>query len=389
MCGIVGVISKKAYGFIAKDLQIFHELLYVDNLRGDDSTGIIGVNKYGDFYIDKAALDAHDFLKEYGSTCSSLIDMQKDGVAIIGHNRKGTVGKISDETAHPFVAKDHFAMVHNGTLYNHTQLYNTDVDSQALTLHLEHTINNPNYSLDALGDALNQVYGAYACVWYNQVTNKVQFLRNEQRPLWLAESEDSYYLSSEGGMLHWILTRNGVKYSKLEQIPTNNLHTIIPGYAKPVVVEVIPEKKYQPTPINGVGVTNTGGASTNNESTQVSKNKSKKLNRKLMGKDIEFFVDDYVEKYPFPGSDKDNWRILGETPVCCDIDHVVRADLNIKFWQLEDITEIEKRLCVGRVNQVTYDPSTKSIQIDVTNVRVHPKSNITKLTNEKTSVTIH
>ena len=58
------------------------------------------------------------------------------GKALIGHNRKATVGSVNNATAHPFVVGDSFAMVHNGTLRNHKALADTVVDSEALAIHL-------------------------------------------------------------------------------------------------------------------------------------------------------------------------------------------------------------------------------------------------------------
>lgn len=394
MCGIVAVISKKAFGFLAKDIEVFTELLYVDNLRGDDSTGVIGVDKYGDMFIDKSAEDAPDFLFSY-TRSAAMKEIQKDGNVLIGHNRKGTVGKISDVTAHPFVVKDQFAMVHNGTLWNHTQLHNTDVDSEALAKHIEGTINKQGYVLDDLANALADVYGAYAVVWYNQVTNRVQFLRNDQRPLWLCEDDNSYYLGSEGGMLHWILTRNGIKYKNLEMIKTDTLYTITPGYTNSLLVETLPEKKAAPVSqsTGGTGstsqVTDTAGSKPLVD--QVSKNKFKKLNRKVTGQKIEFYIDDYVEKYPFTGDNKVDWKIMGITEALGNYAHIVKGDINLTTLGLAKIECVEEEFFTGVISQSTYDPRTKQIELHVKDIKLVPHVPVKKATDDKETypVTLH
>src|ERR1700752_137462 len=132
MCGIVGFISKwKATGFSAKQQKMFYQLLHADMLRGWEATGVITVAKNGDFGIMKEASDASVF---NGSFIDSDLDkdMYKEGVAVIGHNRAKTIGENKDENAHPFVVDDTFAMVHNGTLRNHKDMHDTEVDSEAL-----------------------------------------------------------------------------------------------------------------------------------------------------------------------------------------------------------------------------------------------------------------
>lgn len=394
MCGIVAVISKKAFGFLAKDIEVFTELLYVDNLRGDDSTGVIGVDKYGDMFIDKSAEDAPDFLFSY-TRSAAMKEIQKDGNVLIGHNRKGTVGKISDVTAHPFVVNDRFAMVHNGTLWNHTQLHNTDVDSEALAKHIEGTINKQGYVIDDLANALNEVYGAYAVVWYNQVTNRVQFLRNDQRPLWLCEDDNSYYLGSEGGMLHWILTRNGIKYKNLEMIKTDTLYTITPGYINSLLVEPLPEKKSPPVSptTGGTGSISQSTAPAGNKQLvdQVSKNKFKKLNRKVTGQKIEFYIDDYVEKYPFTGDNKVDWKIMGITEALGNYAHIVKGDINLTNLGLAKIECVDEEFFTGVISQSTYDPRTKQIELHVTDIKLVPHVPTKKATDDKETypVTLH
>ena len=394
MCGIVTVISKKQFGFIRQDIVTFEELLYADNLRGDDSTGVLGVDKYGDFYVDKSSEDARDFLWEYRSK-DSYKAMAKDGVALIGHNRKATIGKRSDETAHPFVVKEHFGMVHNGTLYNHRALHDTTVDSEALAMHLEACINSDDYDLQKLADELWQVNGAYACVWYNQKTHKVQCIRNKDRPLWIADTESNYYLASEGSMLHWILGRNGVKYKTLEQVPVDTLHTFSPGNGKEVVVEVLPEKKSPPaaptSQQNGsVGSTTATTASTYVGSGEaLSKNAFKRISKGLVGKTLLFWIDDYVEATWPPAKDDDRYLIMGSSETCDDFRHVVKSKISLKEIKCNTPMELTSLFFQGKVGHCTFNNSQKTIEIHLVGVTKVPTVYSSKGKDEKTSVTVH
>lgn len=396
MCGLVAIISKKAYGFVYKDLEAFEELLYADALRGDDSTGVIGVDKFGDMYIDKAALDGRDFLLQYVKSQAHK-EMLSYGVGMIGHNRKGTVGKVSDETAHPFVVNDNFALVHNGTLYNHTKLKDTTVDSEALAYHLEAALRNPNYSLDTFGEALAEVNGAYACIWYDQLRDKIQFMRNEQRPLWIADCEDMWALASEGSMLHWILGRNSMKYSKLEQIKTNTLYTLSPGTRDALVVEDIPTKKAMPTTTantRGVG-TSTGanlGNTDNLNSNTLSKQQFKRLRKFWLNRSVDFWVEDYVEKNLFQHqADEQDYLLMGSSPDLESYRHIVRGEVNLDKLGLTSPKKFDDFFFRGTIRMVEFDDKTREVIFHVNGIRLVPQSSPfhKDKSNEKTTVTIH
>lgn len=403
MCGIVAVVSKKSYGFNRKEVDVFEQLLYADALRGEDSTGIIGVNKYGDLYIDKSAEDAHNFMVEYVNSGPHK-EMISNGVALIGHNRKATVGKIIDDNAHPFVINNHFAMVHNGSLYNHQKLKETTVDSEALAHHIESAIHTEGFNTDILGEALSDVWGAYACVWYDQKNHKVQFLRNDQRPLWCAEGVDAWFLASEGGMLHWILSRNNVTFKGLASTTKDTLHTLFPGTAKQISVETIPEKKSPPvTSTKGTGSSSTTETSSTKtdagklgqDSTvaeTASKNQFKRLNKKLVGKPIEFWIDDWVEKHLFETNrDETDFLIMGESDTLQGFRHVVRGEVNLDDLEILSVENLDNFFYRGTIQRMEFDLKQKVIVVHLHKIIKIPSiSTITKVTlNEETSATLH
>lgn len=202
MCGIVAVINKYTNGFNQVQINAFESLLYIDGLRGLDSTGVIYVNNRGDFTTLKGAVTAPNFL---GHPMWENLGKEayKEGSALIGHNRKATKGVVSDLNAHPFVVNDELALVHNGTMFgDHRKYANVEVDSHAIT-HLLHD--------KGVEDSIKELQAAYTLFWYDQRNKSVNLLRNTQRPLWWLETADAYYYASEKAFLEFIIQRHALK----------------------------------------------------------------------------------------------------------------------------------------------------------------------------------
>lgn len=188
MCGLVGM----AGNISRHDIETtFRDMLDVSQLRGRDSTGVIRVlpNNRG-----------YDWAKEVG-TPNFLVDTRRyesrilgNSSAVIGHTRAKTVGEVNRRSAHPFdYPEQGICGVHNGTLRNHYKLKGYEagmVDSEVLYAHLAQT--NPQ-------DTFSEVEGAFACVWWNDNDKTLNFIRNEERTLYFAYSEDrrTLYWASE------------------------------------------------------------------------------------------------------------------------------------------------------------------------------------------------
>lgn len=209
MCGIVGVIAKKETKNISyKEKEMFIDMLFADALRGLDSTGLFVVNKWGNVDWAKEASVSADFLEN--KEADKILNKYYSAMAMVGHNRKATIGKVSDETAHPFI-EDDFILVHNGTLTNHKELNDkVDVDSHALC----HAI-----ASDGIDKALDKVKGAYAIACYDTKNKKLFLARNKERPLWICESEDMFAFASEPWLLYGMAWRNEIKLTK-QPVPT-------------------------------------------------------------------------------------------------------------------------------------------------------------------------
>jgi len=346
--------------------------MYTGALRGMDSTGVITVEKNGDFHVDKAAVPSYEFMPEYDKSVSKNLALNC-GIALIGHNRKGTVGKIGDDTAHPFVINDIFAMVHNGTLYGHTKLAETTVDSEALAHVIERALNGDDHTLKHLEDELREVNGAYAIVGYNQATHKIHILRNNQRPMCLAETADSYYFASEGGMLQWILNRNGIKPTSLISVAEDMWLTFSfdeEGDATLSMDKLDTKKSYfqnTSSTVTKVGVVTTKASTAS--PTTMNKHEYKKLKKNLIGKTLEFYVVDYVEKNLFAPNNTD-YLIMAEADGL-DMVHLIRGCISVgQMGIMSSIETIDWYLLSGKIENMEYNMQSKTVEIFVSNIDI-------------------
>lgn len=421
MCGIVGVVTKAHNGLIKRVEDSFFQMLYADAVRGEDSTGVIAVEKDTTFHIAKEAISAEWFINSLKVSQSPITNaMWNRGAAYIGHNRKKTIGKISDETAHPFVVEDTFAVVHNGTLRKHHELApNCDVDSQALAIHLHGAFSRGGSESDAikaeLEDALGKVDGAYALAMYNQDRHRVHLLRNKERPLSVIETEDAWYFMSEPLMGVWILVRNGYTYTKLDlkhleehEIVTFDLDK------KTMGVEKLTPKKAVPPTTGGLHIIQSsqsrGKTTTETQSNATAGNSKKgnpcktdkelkKFRHKWEGKRIYFWTDDYLEKN-FPRTVEDH----GETEVTLmgeheeiSFWHTILADIDMdklgikyvedfatkKWTGIIESIDVTKAGCLQIHMQDGCKPMAPSTQMDIVRVAREYKAKLGKMLQDE------
>ncbi|AXH71992.1 MAG: Gn_AT_II protein [Podoviridae sp. ctbj_2] len=184
--------------------RMFKDMLIMDQVRGPHSTGVVSVNRN--------TLKSQ-YQKKLGTPDELMNDKRFSDLfmgqlgCLIGHNRYATKGAINRQNAHPF-DMDGLIGVHNGTLNSYTRLEDHnkfDVDSQALYNHID------SYGLK---DALSKVIGAYALVWWDKKESTVNIIRNADRPLYIAETDDgtALIISSEPGILIACGWRNNIKF---------------------------------------------------------------------------------------------------------------------------------------------------------------------------------
>lgn len=204
MCGIVGMVSGYTDGFSDNELKAFRDMLFYDTLRGFDSTGVFGVDIDSNVDILKSTDNGANFVqtKEFNQFRDTMF---KAGKFVVGHNRAATRGVISDENAHPFWVNNNTVLVQNGTHHgDHTHLANTDVDTEAIAQVIDR---EPD-----LEKAFQQIDAAFALVWYNVKERTLNLIRNDERPLCFAYTDNGGIMfASEIDMISMAAKRNNLK----------------------------------------------------------------------------------------------------------------------------------------------------------------------------------
>jgi len=258
MCGLAGVAGDLGH----KDTDVFKELLYHSQVRGNDASGLCGFEtKTGTVDIFKRAVPSSTFIDL--RRVDNMITTRND--VLMGHTRKSTSdwqSKYNHEDAHPFYWNDLVGM-HNGmipfqALGNLPHELKGAIDSEKLIY---------NISKEGIDKVLPKIWGAWALALLDAENKKLGFVRNKERSLSYAFSKDKkkIYWASEGQMLYWVLQRNGIE--TLEQFPRlleeDTLMELDLASGKPIAESVTitrieggkePEKKAIPPTTGGRGV---------------------------------------------------------------------------------------------------------------------------------------
>lgn len=240
MCGLVGYISAFNSGVFSADVDKFKQMLWIDTLRGDDATGVCFVKNDQSATVYKEAHEAQYFLLDKDLK-KEFSEATKTTKALLGHNRKATVGGASDKNAHPFTYDDRYVFFHNGTLHNHKVFGDTDVDSEALGQH----VTACEGDLEKLGEVFGKAQGAWALVWYDSVKHKIYLTRNTQRPLSIIKLKNGdIAYSSEAWIAIGPIQRNSGVVEETIPLKEGKLYTIDLIPFKPTITEEdIPVKK--------------------------------------------------------------------------------------------------------------------------------------------------
>ena len=193
-CGVFGV-----YGHTEASRVAFLGL-YALQHRGQESAGMIS--------SDGVELHLHKAMGEVEEIFQPAVIARLPGSAAIGHTRYSTAGDTSVANAQPIVIdcnKGKLALGHNGNLTNATEwrrklehrgsIFQTTSDTEVI-VHLVARSSARNLS-GALGDALNQVEGAYSLLVLTP--EELYAIRDPRgfRPLNLGRLGDAWLVASE------------------------------------------------------------------------------------------------------------------------------------------------------------------------------------------------
>lgn len=210
MCGHVGV----AGNLLTKHTKAFKQLLLMDVLRGGHGTGIAAVPWHGDrspkrIEISKMPLPSYVCLDH--NTHFNKVASATTASVLIGHNRFATEGEHTYHNTHPF-QHGNIVGAHNGTVSARNRL-DIDVEGDFGT-DSEEIIASINKvgAEETIASMYEGTSGAWALVWYSCEDNTLNFIRNDERPLFygLTEKRDVLMWASEANMLKTAALRNGI-----------------------------------------------------------------------------------------------------------------------------------------------------------------------------------
>jgi predicted glutamine amidotransferase len=272
MCGLVGIA-----GVITTPLEkTFKLLLQLDTIRGKDSTGVLSVaNKYPQV-LKKIGTPWE--LAQYAAWPKLF---NRNHNLLMGHNRAATKGVVNNANAHPFTFENVIGS-HNGTLRGQYRLPN----------HTEYEVDSENifHAIDTIGihETAKKLDGAYALSWWDKRNNSINLLRNSERPLFITTTKDSKTLlwASEKWMLIVASQKNNVEIEECVELP---IHTMLSANLNDVTKITKEELEvYTPPP-----VTNVVSYPYNNHYINPNETEAEKKLKKLVGKEVLFFVDSY------------------------------------------------------------------------------------------------
>jgi len=197
MCGLIGYITKEASTNVTKKHSFMEQGLLINSLRGKDATGIATVTNEL-VHMLKKVVQGSDFVQ-----LREFILAMKHSSIIMGHNRKGTMGGNTLNTAHPFEHGD-IILEHNGTLnyYGNIRVdgYIAASDSDAIA---------KSFSVNGVEETVKMLEGSFALTWYDKSTKLFNVIRNKERELHyvITADKNTIFYASEGHMIHLLMHR--------------------------------------------------------------------------------------------------------------------------------------------------------------------------------------
>ena len=193
MCGIVGAIG--SVDCSSKLLDSLKRLEY----RGYDSSGIVTSTSNG-FDLRRSVgkiINLENILKENPLT----------GTVGLGHTRWATHGKVSELNAHPHVASQRVAIVHNGIIENYKQIKDrlqtkgyliaSETDSEILAHLFVEAFDLGLSPSEATRQVVSEIEGAYAFAAISTDFPNLIIVARNASPLAIGLSHDGSYIGSD------------------------------------------------------------------------------------------------------------------------------------------------------------------------------------------------
>ena len=197
MCGIVGAIAQRNVTPIL--LEGLRRLEY----RGYDSAGVVilgaqglqRVRTVGKVEMLSQALETHPL----------------EGLLGLAHTRWATHGAPSERNAHPHIAADRVAVVHNGIIENHAELraellargdpLESDTDTELIAHLIHHALDDSADLLTAVRACLARLRGAYAIAVIDRAAPDRLVVARSGSPLVIGVGIGEHFVASDSAAL--------------------------------------------------------------------------------------------------------------------------------------------------------------------------------------------
>jgi glucosamine--fructose-6-phosphate aminotransferase (isomerizing) len=197
MCGIVGAIAQRNVTPIL--LEGLRRLEY----RGYDSAGVVILGAQG--------LQRVRTVGKVEMLAQALETHPLEGPLGLAHTRWATHGAPSERNAHPHIAADRVAVVHNGIIENHAELraellargdpIESDTDTELIAHLIHHALDDSADLLTAVRACLARLRGAYAIAVIDRAAPDRLVVARSGSPLVIGVGIGEHFVASDSAAL--------------------------------------------------------------------------------------------------------------------------------------------------------------------------------------------
>jgi glucosamine--fructose-6-phosphate aminotransferase (isomerizing) len=194
MCGIVAVTARRDCTEIL--LEGLRRLEY----RGYDSAGLALIDRSGN-------LQSHKRQGRVSALEAAQLDAPIRGGVGIAHTRWATHGEPSVANAHPHIAAERIAVVHNGIIENHAELrepleaagcaFLSETDTEVAAHLIARALEQGNDLLRAVTESVQQLEGAYALAIIDRLAPDRVIVARQGSPLVVGVGIGEHFAGSD------------------------------------------------------------------------------------------------------------------------------------------------------------------------------------------------